>query len=1693
LPTPGIPGDREYEGTRGHDSRMESQAALAHLFSLHRDDVPATDLTDENRAMLAGFNGWSGVHSGRLTPLALINRTQGGAEWVKSLDYRDRSHLSNSIVTSFYTPAFVIDAMWQAVKKAGFDGGQILEPSVGSGKFIGHSGGDTEAYQFHTVDMDPLATAITQRLYPDARVATKRFEDYKAPDNSFDLAISNVPFDSSGTISDGRYSRQYSRLTVHDYYFLRSMDMVRPGGMVAFITSYGTMDKQDSSIRRALADQANLVSAFRLPSGAMDDTQAGCDIILLQKRTPDMDADPEPNWIEASPWVFVDEDSDDLTANHYWRHNPSHVIPHIGVVENGYGKVAGSRVSMYERDVLATLAERLVASVPANIYRPAPEVEEPKSAPQPRFALTQGQAEQLPAGCHVLNDDGQLCTLDAPDDRDDDGNRRATLTNLSRTMTTRLSRLVPVRDAVLAVLSGQSEGCTDSRLERAQSRMSDAYAAFTKKHGAINRPSNIKAVRAEPYAGLLLSLEDYDREQDTATKTAVFTQRTVSPAEPPSSADTVDDALAHSLNGFGGVDLDYMAGLLGDDTTADDVLNDLGDRVFRNPATQRYETREHYLSGNVKDKLEKAEAAADLNPQYEANVQALTDAYPDPLTPSQITMGLGSRWIPSQIYGQFFAELAGITLADDDVQQRAPVTVRLEPSTSSYIVDFERDFHPLCRTSEVQNWSTDKAKFSKVCDAAINHRTMEFREKDSSGNSYVDVKATRAANTLTEQMRDRFERWALEDPARSEYLTDTYNRNVNIWVQREYDGSHLTFPGLSAAVSPRPHQINFAWRVIESGNSLAAHVVGAGKTGATILAAMESKRLGLANKPMFSVPKQVLLQFASEINRFYPNAQVLVIGKDDLHKDRRKQFFAKVATHNWDAVMITHDAFSRVPMSPQAQMSYVTDQIVAYENALSSGDVPDGVSKDLRKKLKSLESKMETLQKWANDDTGTVFFEHLGVDMLIVDEAHNYKNLTMMTNMARTPGVNTAESKRASDLHMKTTHIMAKNGEERGVVFATGTPISNTMTEAYTMSRYLSPNSLEQMGLDTFDAWASQFARVQTQLERSPDGAGYRMHGRLSKFVNVPELVKLFRHVADVKMQSDLNLPVPRQVDHEHVIEPDTFLTAYMRSLAFRASHAGDVDERDNDNILSIGHDGRLASLDLRTLSEQMASGVTSKLEAVVEQICNSYTEHHDTLGVNVVFCDQSVPNRTRWSFYDACRDRLLESGIPAEDIAFIHDADSDQAKDALFESVRAGRTRVVFGSTQKMGTGVNLQTRVTDMHDVDPPWRPSDLEQRHGRGVRQGNMNDTVNNHYYVTKDSYDEFMLGAIRRKADFIATALTSPDAAQRSIEEQADPEYAELMAISTGNPMIKEKVELEAQREALEQAESQHNDQRHRQRRELSTLDFRIGETAPRIDGLAKDIATADERPNEFVFEPAQILDGSDQREAITDRNTFGHRVIEIAKNMDFRHREKFPIGHYAGMVYSLRSGVSLNGGPLIEIVRDGAQPSSSTLTNKPAGVAAQVTHLHDNMAKSHAKLIATLDTLRGDYADMQSAALGPFPQSDELSDLHARLAEVNTALTEAAAKDAEGQSYPPQIMAALGQMMSMTDHKGRALVPYDMMTPDERKEYMPRPRFDLGDGMTDDDDDADDVRLDKPAHDGIEQTAQAAADESNVAM
>lgn len=1611
--------------------------------------------TPEQCAAMARYRGWGGNASAlknretMASLLALGDYDSWDALQTRAQRLSGRigelpgAQLQRTVNTSFYTPPAIARSMWSALRRLGVTSGEILEPAVGAGHFLGTADDRDRNYAITGIDIDPIACHIAQQLYPRARIINTRLQDFNPPAGHFDAAISNVPFSSAG-LYDRRYAADHPGLKLHDYNFLRAIEAVRPGGVIAFLTSYGTLDKANSSVREAIADQCNLLRAVRLPNKTFSDTTAGCDLIILQRRTPDM-APGNDAWLTSGPVELSMPEHphrrETLRVNHYFQAHPEHVLGTMGLgYMQGHPQLAVARQDGRE---LHLVLDAALADLPKDVV---PERSAAIDRPQERVIVDVDDTDVLPIGSYVLAEDGiRVITqpVQLPSEEDTKVSRTRFETQpaeLSAAAAKRVALLLPVRDAAMKVIQVQLKRPDNApALSQAQAELTHSYDAFVKRYGFISAAANARAIVADPMAPLLYSLELWDAEKETAAKSEIFTERTIAKPHPPEHADNVTDALGIALGEQGRVSIPRVAALTG--LTDESVIAELRDRIYRDPDTGSWDTAEHYLSGNVRAALERARAGALLDPQFARNVAALEAVQPAPLSPADIDVGLGAAWVPPRIFAQYFASRCGLRFDNDDANPEVHVRVLHNPVTGSWSVTPESTFHSKVQYGELAGFQTDALKAQQLMEHALNQTTPTITIEHSDGTRTKDEEAMREAQAVITRLRDEFGAWVWAGEARRALLLQIYNDTFNGWVERVYDGSHLTFPGMAATRELRKHQADFVWRVIADGNALAAHVVGAGKTAAMAACAMECRRLNLANKPMLVVPNHLLYDFTAEFKRFYPGAHLLMVRKEDLSKKGRTLLAAKVATRQWDAVIVTQETFSRLRMSADFQTRFLQKEINSYKSFIQSLDGERGWSvKRIQSRIDALEARIERLTDEAKKDDG-LCFDQLGVDFLLVDEADKYKNLDLQTRMSRMPGIQTQGSQRAFDLLQKTRYLMALNGEERGVVFATGTPVSNSMVELFTMQKYLSPSVLERARVDHFDAWAATFGQAVSSLERSPDGSGYRLNTRFSRFVNVPEMVKMFRSVADVKMRGDLNLPVPESRQLTHVVEPDRHLRAYMRTLALRAAaikSSGGKADKGTDNMLAIATDGRHASLDLRTLSEEIGQHLEStKVAQAAATIHQRWQETAAINGVNMVFCDLSTPKRGRWSLYNELKERLVALGTLESEIAFIHDAANDAAKSLLFQKVRTGQVRVLVGSTEKMGTGTDVQNKITDLHHIDPPWRPRDVEQRDGRAIRQGNTNDVVNIHTYVRRDSFDEFMWEGLRRKAGFIAQALTSPDKAMRRIEEETDPRYVEIMAVATGNPMIREKVELDDQVDQLHLKARMHEDQVWRAKARRSTVTTFMGEDKDKIARIDADLAQRAALPDSFVM---TVCRPNLEDVAVDDRERLGQHVLDLADALAKAHcigTHRTPIGRYAGVDFSVEAH-HINGfDTSLSLVREGQYPRSREMGATAIGISRQIEHLAGNYDSEREALTERVSQYQREYDELAPVSSSGFEHADELTQAATRLREVNEDLMKAAEASASA-GIDADLRDAMEEMTRMTGRGDRPLVDPELL-------------------------------------------------------
>lgn len=1400
------------------------EANVTAIAAQYRIDADDRSATDAERSTLLRYTGWGGLP-------ASFNLEADDRSWAERarqlqavLSAEDYESARSAVNNSHYTEVHVIEAMWQAVERFGFTGGRILEPAAGIGHFIGAMPRAlAERSTITAIEIDRVSGRMLKALYAplgvDVHIAS--FEKTALPDQWFDLVIGNVPF--------GKYkvadlsNRAYARFSIHNYFFGRALDLVRPGGLVCLITSSHTMDARYDAVREYIASQAHLLGAIRLPQGAfagLAATEVQTDILFLRKRRRAEEVANE--WVELGivPDSLRHQQCHEsyLQINAWYAQNPQFCIGRVRRQSNGYEEVP---TTVFEGDIQATLRER-IALLPEGVYQPAVAKTTPQRVVVPAQAGARPGSYRLHKG-RVHRVEGSEM-VDVHD-------------QLNTTQRARVTGLCAIRDHARALLDAQLADDGDNRLGHLRAMLNGTYDRYVAKYGCLSTRANALAFRRDPDYPLLLSLEYYDEESDKARKAVLFTRRTLTRVIEPSTASEPTEALAASVHWRGRVDPAYMAGLLGAPEQA--VLEALAEagQIFADPADGQWKTADEYLSGNVKAKLKQAAMSGS---SYQRNISALEKVQPEDLLPAAIEPRLGAVWIPALDIEAFIQQV--LELKDSQVSYSA--------EAGAWSVKYN-DWAARQTVKVTQEFGTSRLNAIELVQCALNVQVPTVRDRDPVTDRYfVNPDETLAAREKLGQLKERFATWAFEDTERRERLCGIYNGLFNATRPRRFDGSHLKLPGFSRCYELHPHQPDAVWRIVQSGNTGLFHVVGAGKTAVCVIASMELRRLGFVNKPCHVVPNHMLGQYTAEFVRLYPNASVLMASKEDLEGDRRRELVSRIATGDWDAVVITHSSFERIKMSPQFTEQFIKEiihEIAMAIRAEKNGDRSNRIIKQLETMKKNWAVRLEKLLSDKKKDD-LLTWELLGIDALFVDEAHLHKNLYRFTKMTRVAGLPMTSSERAFDLFLKTRYTMQIHGHaQRGVVFATATPVANTMAEIHTMMRYLQPRRLEELGLQQFDAWAATFGESVTALEIAPDGSGYRMHTRFARFINVPELMAVFGEVADIRTAEMLKLPVPKLRGGKPRIlacPASSALKAFVQTLVQRAEaiRNGRVKPQD-DNMLAVTTDGRKAALDFRLVAPTARFDGHGKVAACVREVLAIWQRTMEFRGAQLVFCDLSSPKGGRaFSVYDDVRQRLIDAGVPEKDVAFVHDAETDVQKATLFKAVREGRVRVLLGSTAKMGIGTNVQTRLVALHHLDAPWRPCDVEQREGRILRQGNECEDVEIFRYVTEQSFDSYSWQTLETKARFIAQVM-SGDKGIRSLEdvELAALSYAEVKALASGNPLVIEKAGVDAEVAKLSTLFSVWRNQRYANESEVGRLPMMIAALEKKIVLFAQDLS------------------------------------------------------------------------------------------------------------------------------------------------------------------------------------------------------------------------------------------------------------
>ena len=1554
--------------------------AIRTLFKLEQEHRGATA---EEQQVLSQYVGWGGL-ADAFDP--------GKDSWAKEyaelkglLSEDEYAAARSSTLNAHYTSPTVIRGIYDAVERMGFRSGNILEPSMGVGNFFGMLPDTMQDSRLYGVELDSITGRIAKMLYPQADITVAGFETTDRRD-FYDLAVGNVPF-GQYKVNDKAYNKL--GFSIHNYFFAKAIDQVRPGGVVAFVTSRYTMDSKDSTARKHMAERADLLGAIRLPNNAFRanaGTDVVSDIIFLQKR--DRPADIEPAWVQ------LGKTEDGFAINQYFVDHPEMVLGQLTTESTQYGREELT-VAPIEGANLADQLTEAVRHIEGQYT--AAEVDAPDIAEEETTRRT------LPADPEVKNFsytvvDGEVFYRE---------NSVMTQVELSDTAKGRVTGMVELRQIVNELIEQQLNDFPDEDIQTTQAKLNAAYDAFTAKYGLLNDRKNGRLFEQDSSYYLLCSLENLDEQGQLKSKAAMFTKRTIRPERTVTSVDTPSEALAVSIGEHGKVDLPYMAELLGTPGEYGRITTELSGVIFKDPAADPtdpeagWQMADEYLSGDVRAKLRMAQFAAETNPEFSVNVEALTKAQPRELEASEIDVRLGATWLDPSIIQKFMTETFQIPY-----YLRRAVNVRYSPYTAEWRVEGKTATGRGDIISS-ETYGTSRANAYKILEETLNLKDVRIydtiEDADGKPKRVLNKRETMLAQQKQQVIKDAFANWVWQDPQRRIALVKQYNELFNSTRPREYDGSHIKFVGMNPEITLREHQRNAIAHVLYGGNTLLAHEVGAGKTYEMAASAMEAKRLGLCQKSLFVVPNHLTEQWASEFLNLYPNAKLLVARRKDFETANRKKFCARIATGDYDAVIIGHSQFERIPLSFERQERIIQEQIYETLAAINELKVHAGENfsiKQMEKTRKTLETKLEKLRSDERKDD-VVTFEQLGVDRLFVDESHAFKNLFLTTKMRNVAGLSTSEAQKSSDMFGKCRYLDEITGG-RGVVFATGTPVSNSMTELYTVMRYLQYSTLQQKKLTHFDCWASTFGETTTAIELAPEGTGYRARTRFAKFFNLPELMSMFKEVADIKTSDQLHLPVPEAKFETVVAKPSDLQKEMVQELSKRAAriHSGTVDASE-DNMLCVTNDGRKIGLDVRLMNPMLPDDPNSKLNVCVQNVLKIWEEGKDQKLTQLLFCDLSTPkNDGNFNVYDDIRKKLIAAGVPENEIEFIHNADTEVKKAALFSKVRSGDVRVLLGSTAKMGAGTNVQSRLVAVHHLDVGWKPSDMTQRNGRIIRQGNMNKEVKVFNYVTEGTFDAYLWQTLENKQRFISQIMTSksPVRSCEDVDEQAL-SYAEIKALCAGNPLIKEKMDLDVQVAKLKVLKADHQSQKFRlQDKLLTKFPADIQEANAHIAGLKADAQLAAAHPQGKEEFCGMTIKGV----AYDEKKTAGERLVLACSELP--NAEEKVIGSYRGFELSLRFDAFRTE---YQALLKGRRKYTVPLGNDPLGNIIRLDNSLNNFPERITSAENELDTLHQQQAAAQIEVEKPFPQEEELAEKSARLAELNAQL------DVDEKSHEPE--------------------------------------------------------------------------------
>ena len=1592
-PEPLVPAWEQKKKVKGFDLHPDVPMAERHTFNLRENEVETVGkkerfrrnimaiqllkkcqeenrfATPEEQIILSKYVGWGG-----LSEAFDENNSAWATEYLELssvLTPEEYASARESTLTAFYTPPEVITAIYKAMEQMGFKEGNLLEPSCGIGNFIGMLPDAMQDSKIYGVELDTISAGIAQQLYQKTTIAAQGFEETNLPDSFFDGVVGNVPF-GDFKVSDKRYDKH--KFLIHDYFFAKSLDKLRPGGVMALVTSKGTMDKETLAVRKYIAQRAELLGAIRLPNNTFKGnagTEVVSDILILQKRDRLIDIEPD--------WVYLDTDENGIKMNSYFVQHPEMILGEMKMVSGRFGMEA--TCVPYENADLAAQLDDAVANIHGEIteYEVEEELEE--------------EDNSIPADPTVRNFsytvvDNKIYYRE---------NSRMTPVEVSATAENRIKGMIAIRNSVRTLIELQTEDYPDSEIKAEQERLNRLYDTFSGKYGLINSRANTSAFSQDSSFSLLSALEIIGEDGELERKADMFSKRTIKPHTPVTFVDTASEALAVSLGEKATIDMDYMMELSG--KSENEIFEDLKGVIFLNPLYEygnsyepKYLMADEYLSGNVREKLRIAKNSAELYPEdYKVNVEALQKVQPKDLTASEISVRLGATWLPPDDVQEFIFHLL-----ETPRYAQWNIKVHFSPFTSEW--NIEGKSYDKGNVRAYNTYGTSRINAYKIIEETLNLkdvRIFDYIEDDEGKKKAVlNKKETAIAQSKQEMIKQEFQDWIWSDPERRERLCKSYNEKFNSVRPREYDGSHIIFNGMNPEIELREHQKNAVAHILYGGNTLLAHAVGAGKTFEMVAAAQESKRLGLCNKSLFVVPNHLTEQWAAEYLQLYPAANILVATKKDFETKNRKKFCGRIATGDYDAVIIGHSQFEKIPMSIERQRAILEHQLEEITGGIAELKRNRGENfsiKQLEKSKKSIRQKLDKLNDQTKKDD-VVTFEELGVDRLFVDESHYYKNLYLYTKMRNVGGIAQTEAQKSSDLFMKCRYLDEITGG-RGTVFATGTPISNSMVELYTIQRYLQYSTLVKNGLQHFDAWASTFGETITAVELTPEGTGYRAKTRFAKFYNLPELMAMFKEIADIKTADMLNLPVPEAKYHNIAVKPSEMQKEMVASLAERAEQVrgGGVDSS-VDNMLKITNDGRKLALDQRMLNDMLPDFEGSKINACVDNIYRIWKENADKKSAQLVFCDLSTPkNDGTFSVYNDIRKKLIERGIPESEVKFIHEADTDMKKKELFQKTRKGEVRVLLGSTQKMGAGTNVQDKLIALHDVDCPWRPSDLEQRSGRIVRQGNENPQVDIYRYVTEQTFDAYLYQLVEGKQKFASQIMTSksPVRSAEDIDETAL-SYAEIKMLATGNPYIKEKMDLDIQVQKLKMLKSNFLSEKYGlEDKVIKFYPQQIAYLKSRVEGLTKDVETAKLHPKPIDEQPLGMMVSG---VSYSEKAEAGQAIINACKSMN--SPDAIPLGEYRGFQMELYFD-TMQRNYVVKL-------KGETSRDVPLGDDAHgnIVRIDNGIERFEETLADTKNSLENTEKQFETAKQEiekPFAKEEELKAKTARLDELNILL------------------------------------------------------------------------------------------------